>query len=246
MKQGLVELKPADKIASFNLLITALAFIATIISISIAYLGYSINSAVEERNKQDWAIAQANNLKAFWKDIETVENGIFEQTDIVGKDAGKFFVSTLKVLNEIEILHKRGESTKINGENIKLIGEFSGFIAAYTNLLSSVEIVAVKYDNSVLVYSPMVEVLGINGWNKYLEQTSSFRKWKSEIIKPYKEAYNLIHLVTKSGKVPSDFESAVQDIGYKLGNSLKNIAPPSLDGILALKNANYPQGITKE
>jgi len=250
LKKKFAELEPADKIASFNLLIAIIAFVATIFSVSVAYLGYSINSAVEERNKQDWAItqanAQANNLKVFWNDIETLENNIVEQVGIVGSDAGKFMVSAFKVLDEIGSLHMNQKSTKINADNIKLTGEFSALVAAYASLQGSIEGTAVKYDNSVLIYSPMIDVLGIKGWSKYLGQASNLKKWKSETIKPYEEAYNFIHSITKSGKVPDDIESTVKDLGYKLGYSLKNMAPPSLDGILALKNENYPQNITKQ
>ncbi|WP_226647341.1 hypothetical protein [Microbulbifer variabilis] len=65
-------------------------------------------------------------------------------------------------------------------------------------------------------------------------------------MQPYEEAYNLIHSITNSGRFPDNFESTVQELGYKLGYSSKLLSPPSLDGVLALKNKNYPESITKQ
>ena len=89
LRQEFVDLKPADKIASISLVVTILVFIATSISVSLAYLGYSISSAVEERNKHDWSIVQANNLKSFWGDIESVENNIIQQVAVVALLGGE-------------------------------------------------------------------------------------------------------------------------------------------------------------
>tara|TARA_Y100000052_G_C2933433_1_gene75877 strand:+ start:79 stop:825 length:747 start_codon:yes stop_codon:yes gene_type:complete len=245
LRQEFVDLKPADKIASISLVVTILVFIATSISVSLAYLGYSISSAVEERNKHDWSIVQANNLKSFWGDIESVENNIIQQVAVVGSDSGKFMVAAFKVLDEIGSLLAQGKLAKINADNIKLNGEFTRFVSAYASLQSSVEGVAVKYDNSVLIYNPMIEVLDIDGWEEYLNQASKLKQWKSQTMQPYEEAYNLIHSITQSGQIPDNFESTVQELGYKLGYSLTNLSPPSMDGVLALKNKNYPKSTTK-
>ncbi|WP_226647339.1 hypothetical protein [Microbulbifer variabilis] len=176
LRQEFVALKPADKIASISLVVAILVFVTTAISVSIAYLGYSISSAVEERNKHDWSIAQANNLKMFWEDIASVENNIVQQVEVVGSDSEKFMVAAFKVLDEIGSLVAQGKPAKIDVDNIKLSGEFSGLVSAYASLQSSVEGIAVKYDNSVLIYNPMIEVLDINGWEEYLGQASKLKQ----------------------------------------------------------------------
>lgn len=246
MRKTFLRLKPAEKIASTGLLVTIFSLIATSISVSIAYLGYSISSAVEERNKHDWSIAQANNLKDFWKEIASVERDIIQHVDLVASDAGKFMVATFKVLDEVGALEAQGRPPKINMNNVKLNSDFSALIAAYASLQSSIEGVAVEYDNSVLIYSSIITALGISGWDKYLGQAEKLKKWKIETMQPYEEAYNLVHMITKTGKTPANFEAEVQKLGYDLGRSLAYLAPPSLKGILELKNENYPQGVTKQ
>lgn len=212
LRQKFVGLKLEDKIASINLAVAILAFFATTISVSIAYLGYSISSAVEERNKHEWSIAQANNLKTFWEDIESVENNIIQQVAVVGSDSGNFMVAAFKVLDEIESLVAQGKSAKIDAYNIRLNGEFARLVSAYASLQSSVEGIAVKYDNSVLIYSPMIDVLDIDGWEEYLGQASKLKQWKSQTMQPYEEAYSLICSIIKSGKTPDNFESTVQEL----------------------------------
>ena len=62
LKEKFTNMQTTDKIASLHLIVATLVFFATAISISIGYLAYSINTAVEARNKVSWKIAQATHL----------------------------------------------------------------------------------------------------------------------------------------------------------------------------------------
>lgn len=236
------KLKPSVKIASINTIVGILAFIATVFSISITYFGYTISKAVETRNKQDWVIAQASNLKSFWNDIGLVEKNILESVVDVGSDAGRFVISAVKVLDEIGSLHSKNKSIQLN-ENTKLSAEYLGFVSAYAKLKSSINDVEMKYVNSVLIYSPMVNALGIHGWDEYLGQSHELSKWKIETMRPYDDVFGLIQTIITTGKLPEHFEETIQKQGDMLGRSIKYLAPPTLKGIGLLKFKNYPQGM---
>ncbi len=231
------KLTPSERISSINVVIVSLALITTVFS---WYFGYSINKAVEERNKLDWKIEQASIIRDFWKDIEHVEQGFFEQTRLVGVNAGKFIGASVEIINELEYLKTHKRSLKITPENMKLNIAFATLISTYASLQASTEIIAIKYDNSVLAYSSIVDALGIKGWVKYLEQGSELIEWKANTIEPYRKVYNLIVEITKSGKIPENIEVLLVQYAEAVPSPLKNIAPPSLKGLMTFKTINHP------
>lgn len=234
-------LSDGDKMPSMEILVAILTLVLSIFTGAISYFGYSINKAMEVRNRIDWEVQQAEHRKEFWKDIELVEKTMFKQTESIGEDLAEYQMAYFELLNEIGRLEAQKRNISLSNQDIKFLAAFAKLVSKYASLQSSIEMIGVKYDNSILTNTPLVKPLGIQCWNLYLDEGEKISKWKSKVLESYHESYNLIYSAIKSGELPNAFESRVQDVGYKMGYVVKELSPPSLQGLLTLKAKNHPR-----
>lgn len=234
-------LDDTNKISSISVLVAILALILSIFTGSISYFGYSINKAIEERNQIEWNIQQAKHRREFWKDIESTEESIIKQTGVIGEDLADYQIALIELLNEIGRLEYDNKEISLNNHDMKFMATYMKLLSEYASLQSSVEMIGVEYDNSVLTYDPLVKPLDIACWNLYLDEGKNISAWKKKVLKSYHDFYELIYSTVKNKKIPEDFESSITTISYNMGKIYKELSPPSLQGLMALKATNHPR-----
>lgn len=145
------------------------------------------------------------------------------------------------MLNEIARLEILDLEISLRSQDVKFMAAYTKLLSSYTALQADVGLIGLKYDNSVLTYSPMIEPLEVNCWNLYLDEAERINTWKQELLRSYDTSYNLVFAAIKTGSLPEDFEEQLTSISYEMGAAYKSISPPSLSGLLAIKNANHPR-----
>jgi hypothetical protein len=230
-------MKLSEKI---NTLIAIFTVITTMLSTTVVYLGYRISTAVELRNQHSWEITKASQQKEFWEEIASVETSILEEINIVGKDISSYVIASTEIVVEISNLLHKNKSIKIDANNIQLSAKYLNFMSSYFSLQSSTLRIQTKYQNSILIYSPMISALEIKGWKKYLNQGDEINEWQTQTMKIYTEFFHVINNAITTGIVPKNFEDMLEHYGNEMGQVFAKLTPPSLVGIHSMKAENYP------
>ncbi|ODS22385.1 hypothetical protein AB835_14455 [Candidatus Endobugula sertula] len=230
------ELSNEHKISLLHLIV---AVCSLAISSTIGYLGYSISHSAELTNRQASYIQNAKDWKSFWRDIDSVEQTIYSQMGVVGTDVANFNIAYMEVIAEIMKDADRSGGKTFDNRNTLILAKKTKLLSTYMSIYNSMQQMVIRYENSVLTHHQLVSVLQIKGWNEYLAMRDEFKPWQKRTMRPYDEAYNIVSSMVKSGEVPSDISNIIASSVFQI-RSLADIIPPSLQGIIDLKNANYP------
>ena len=221
-----------------NVTIAILSLALALLAFPITYFGYQLNETVEERNEIKWSIDKANYARDFWHDMEVNELDAIDRIQKLGKAVGEAQVAYLELMDEFGHLHSVGVSMNEIREDTKIKGLLMGFVGKVHAIRNEAYLASIKYDNSLLIYSGLAEVMGIKSWNEYALYKPQIKEWRSQLISPYKNVLVWIDHVLKSEQLEAGFENKLFSMSTNIGASIALTGNPTLLAIHELKSKN--------